>query len=38
VDDRDAVRAYEPLSMEQLARLLADADDSLRWRLVAEFL
>jgi hypothetical protein len=38
VGDRDAVRAYEPLSMEQLARLLADADDTLRWRLVAEFL
>jgi hypothetical protein len=30
--------AYEPLTLAALARLLVDADDSRRWRLVAEFL
>ena len=29
---------YEPLTMADLARLMADAGDSARWRLVAEFL
>lgn len=36
VDDRTA--GYQPLSVAQLGALLADADDSLRWRLIAEFL
>ena len=30
--------AYEPLSLARLGELLAGADDSLRWRLIAEFL
>lgn len=39
MDGSDRRPAYEPLSLEQLGRLLADAaDSSLRWRLVAEFL
>jgi hypothetical protein len=29
---------YEPLSLARLAGLMAGADDSLRWRLIAEFL
>jgi hypothetical protein len=29
---------YEPMTLERLAVLLADADESRRWRLVAEFL
>ncbi|WP_052711069.1 hypothetical protein [Pseudofrankia sp. DC12] len=29
---------YQPLSLARLGRLLATADDSRRWRLVAEFL
>jgi hypothetical protein len=39
MDGSDRRPAYEPLSLEQLGRLLADAaDSSRRWRLVAEFL
>jgi hypothetical protein len=30
--------AYEPLSLARLGGLMAEADDSLRWRLIAEFL
>jgi hypothetical protein len=30
--------AYQPLSLAALAGLMAGADDSLRWRLIAEFL
>lgn len=30
--------AYRPLTVARLGRLLADADNALRWRLVAEFL
>jgi hypothetical protein len=30
--------AYEPLSLAALARLMADAEDAGRWRLIAEFL
>ncbi|MDQ2874283.1 MAG: hypothetical protein M3Y33_05515 [Actinomycetota bacterium] len=30
--------AYEPLSLAALAGLMAGAGDSLRWRLIAEFL
>jgi hypothetical protein len=33
-----AAPPYEPLTLARLAPLLRDADDSLRWRLVAEFL
>jgi hypothetical protein len=29
---------YQPLTVARLGRLLTDADDSRRWRLVAEFL
>ncbi len=31
-------RPYRPMSLARLGRLLADADDALRWRLIAEFL
>jgi len=36
-DDADAP-AYAPLSLEGVGALLAGAEDSRRWRLVAEFL
>jgi hypothetical protein len=29
---------YQPLSLARLGGLMAEADDSLRWRLIAEFL
>jgi hypothetical protein len=29
---------YQPLSLEQLGRLMVGADQSRRWRLVAEYL
>jgi hypothetical protein len=38
VADRDRGTGYEALSIARLAGLLADADESLRWRFVAEFL
>lgn len=31
-------RQYQPLSLADFARLLVDASDSRRWRLLAEFL
>ena len=34
----DRAGAYRPLSVARLGRLLAGADEALRWRLVAEFL
>lgn len=30
--------AYEPLTLAALSALLADADESQRWRLIAKFL
>jgi hypothetical protein len=33
-----SARPYRPMSLARLGRLLADADDALRWRLIAEFL
>jgi hypothetical protein len=30
--------AYEPLNLARLGGLMVGADDSLRWRLIAEFL
>ena len=30
--------AYRPMTIAALARLLVGADESLRWRLIAEFL
>jgi hypothetical protein len=33
----DRAGAYCPLDVARLGRLLADADDALRWRLIAEF-
>jgi hypothetical protein len=38
VDDRGRGQAYQPLSLVRLGALLAGTDESLRWRLVAEFL
>lgn len=38
MDRHDRRPAYKPLSLVQLARLLVGADQSRRWRLVAEFL
>jgi hypothetical protein len=38
VADRDRGAKYEPLSIARLASLIAGADDSMRWRLLAEFL
>lgn len=32
------VRRYEPLTVARLGALLAEADETRRWRLVAEFL
>jgi hypothetical protein len=37
VDDRRSA-GYQPLTLLRLAGLLAGSDESLRWRLVAEFL
>ena len=36
--DRDRNGGYVPLAVARLADLLSGADDSRRWRLVAEFL
>ena len=33
-----SARPYRPMSLARLGRLLADADDGLRWRFIAEFL
>lgn len=38
VDDRRRRPKYQPLSLVDLAALLAGSDESRRWRLVAEFL
>jgi hypothetical protein len=38
VVDRDRRAAYRALALAGLGRLLAGADDSRRWRLIAEFL
>lgn len=38
MDGHDRRPVYEPLSLVKLGRLLAGADQSRRWRLVAEFL
>ena len=38
VDEREPVRPYQPLTLVRLSGLLSAADESLRWRLVAEFL
>jgi hypothetical protein len=34
----DRAGAYRPLTVAELGRLLADADEARRWRLIAEFL
>ena len=38
VEERGPVRPYQPLTLVGLSSLLSNADESLRWRLVAEFL
>jgi hypothetical protein len=38
VDDRGCGQVYRPLSLVRLGVLLAGADESRRWRLIAEFL
>jgi hypothetical protein len=38
VDDRDRSPGYQPLGLARLGQLLAGADESRRWRLIAEFL
>ncbi|MGH3253376.1 MAG: hypothetical protein ACRDOI_45145 [Trebonia sp.] len=38
MSDRDSRPAYQPLSLLSLGKLMTGADDSRRWRLVAEFL
>jgi hypothetical protein len=38
VEERRHDRTYQPLTLARLAVLLVDADASLRWRLIAEFL
>jgi len=38
VDERDRGAPYQPMSLARLGALLAGADESLRWRLIAEFL
>jgi hypothetical protein len=38
MSDRDRRPAYQPLSIARLGELMAGADESHRWRLVAEFL
>jgi hypothetical protein len=36
--DRDRDGGYQPLTLARLGSLLAERDESLRWRLIAEFL
>lgn len=36
--DRDRPGGYEPLTVARLADLIAAVEDSVRWRLMAEFL
>jgi hypothetical protein len=38
VEGRDRNPAYQPLTLARLSALLVCADESRRWRLVAEFL
>lgn len=38
MSDRDARLAYQPLSLLRLSELMTGAEESHRWRLVAEFL
>jgi hypothetical protein len=38
VEGRDRSPAYQPLTLARLSALLVGADESRRWRLVAEFL
>jgi hypothetical protein len=38
MDDHQGRPAYEPLSLAWLGRLMVRADESRRWRLLAEFL
>lgn len=38
MDVRAGGRSYRPLSLVRLGTLLADSDESRRWRLIAEFL
>jgi hypothetical protein len=38
MSDRERRSAYKPLTVARLGALMADADESRRWRLVAEFL
>jgi hypothetical protein len=38
MSDRERRPVYEPLTVARLGALMADADESRRWRLVAEFL
>jgi hypothetical protein len=38
MDERGLPGEYRPLSVARLASLLTGADDSRRWRLIAEFL
>lgn len=38
MDDREAVPAYEPLTLRRLGALITDSDETRRWRLIAEFL
>lgn len=38
MSDRERRPAYEPLTVARLGALMTDADESRRWRLVAEFL
>jgi len=38
MNDHHGRSAYEPLSLTRLGSLMTGADDSRRWRLVAEFL
>lgn len=38
MDGRGSAEAYQPLNLVRLGELLAGADESRRWRLVAEFL
>lgn len=38
MNDHHSQSAYEPLSLARLGRLMVGADESRRWRLLAEFL
>ena len=38
MNDHQGQSAYKPLSLSQLGLLMADANESRRWRLIAEFL